>query len=286
MLQYLKASLTIQEHYTAKSHIYTATLTLTPDASDAASAGVFVNGNIQFDTYMDNEYLGKFSTPIYGTSTATSPIQVSGTIHTINNCMTNGAHSSLETFVDTYFTGEINLSNGESSTLQGYSYEPVSSYHGYIVPISHTGDTDNDLSFNVVINDYTIKAYMTPDYFPGSCVGESNCVEIIAYKSEANKEIISQKEYTINGGVSYANGFELTLPQNLNIESMVVVISGSVSHEEFGDITSYQGAWKGTLPYPQSEGVKVYTKESNYTEYGILYVKTENGYVKAKQFIS
>ena len=288
MLKYLKSFLNISESYGAGAHIYTATVTLAPTSNTITNDGVWIRGDVWFDVYINGESVDTFKVSIQDTITIDRPLNVTTTVHTITGC-TNNTHSQFNMQVYTYFTGAVDLSSSDGSTLVNYSYQEIVSRSETISPIAHGGSVGSSLNFQVAIQDYTITAYMTPGYFPGSCVGANDHVEIIVYSLDRS-DMLATERYQINGGVSYTNGFSVMIPDNFNLSEVYVVVSGEVTHEELGDVTTLQGVWQGTLPYPQSEdvSVKVYTKESNYTEYGILYVKTEiDGviqYVKAKSF--
>ena len=287
MLHYLNSSLVVSEHYGEGLHSYYADLTFTPTSKYAEMGGVVVNGDIWFDIYINGSHYEKSSISVNETATKQFPIRISKVVYSISGC-NNSTHTPFDIKVDTYFTGTVNLVAGSVDTRYSYSYDEIEYYSCTMTPTSHGSTVGTSLAFDVSMIDYTITAYMTPSYFPGSCVGSNDCVEITVFTADKT-QIIATQQYYVSGGVNYGAGFSLTIPDNLDISEIFVLVSGHVYYQELEEFTDFNGAWQGILPYSASEGVKVYTKESNYNNYGILYVKTTdvNGnpvYEKAKSF--
>lgn len=175
--------------------------------------------------------------------------------------------------------GSIPISS--TSFVQGVS---IDSYIGNGNPHSHffNSVSNGDLSFSVSIQDYTL--YITCDtYFPGS-IGTSE-VKVIVKNADNLDQILATETFYLGGGSTPSGECTITLSDNYNIDNIYIDISGTAEEYDSLGTYSYRGTYTTTFPYPK-KGVKIYIRdaEGNYSQYGILYVKTDNGYIKAKSF--
>lgn len=150
-----------------------------------------------------------------------------------------------------------------------------------IVYTSHSSGGNKELILKCSLSDDHILSIKHNSSFPGNIISESSTLKI--YTKE-NGYLLLHKDIDLK--YSNYDPYTLNIDGLTNDDSIYVEVTSSMTKEEAGGYNYHSGSWKGTLEYyqPPSNGVKVYTKESGYTQYGILYVRTANGYVKAKSF--
>lgn len=266
---FTSANLSLSESWNGQEHIVSLTITW----GGNQVAGLKGDGQVVFfmDGVRQNEQ--DFSVSINNQDKTSQTV-----VLYIKTC--DGNHTNPLISASVYFTG-TETSSGYETGSQHYADYLMGSIKETIVYTSHGSGGYEELILKCSLSDDHILSIKHNRSFPGNIISEYSILKI--YTKE-NGDLLLQKDIDLK--YSYYDPYTLNIDGLTNGDSIYVEVSSLMTEEEMGAYNYHSGSWKGTLEYyqPPSDGVKVYTKESGYTQCGILYVRTAAGYVKAKSF--
>lgn len=276
-LKYFLTGASCTDNYTRNSHQLTLNLLFTGKAYQGVSS--VISGTLYVDFVINDETYPRLSQTIDRSIDYNSSFNVPIQLAEIS-CYDHTGTSNPHISANIYFTGDTQPSAASSQEeIEHYTMEQFATVSGEVILVSHNNNDSSSLDLYAEIDGLLLTAGCS-NTFPGYVNGQIT-IKIMDGKDQTT-QLIDDEFIYLSGGTS--NVKYITLPDNLTVSSIYVEMEGTAQvSENYEDYTDLSGYWAGILPYP-IKGVRVYTKESNYTQYGILYVKTGNGYIKAKSF--
>lgn len=277
-LKYFLTSASCTDNYTLNIHQLMLNLVFTGKAYQDTNS--IISGTLYIDFTINNETYPRFSQTINRSIGYNSSFTVPIPLTTIScNDHANTANPNISANI--YFTGDTQPSSASSQEeIKHYTMAEIATVSGEVILVSHNNNDPSSLDLYAEIDGLLLTAGCS-NSFPGYVDGQIT-IKIMDGRDQTT-QLIDDEFIYLSGGTS--NVKYITLPDNLTVSSIYVEMEGTAQvSENYEDYTDLSGYWAGILPYP-IKGIRVYTKESNYTQYGILYVKNgTNGYSIAREF--